>query len=63
LQVITWIAEVAKKYSTISIPGVCSSGYEQFPLGLLFNPTSWVSDCKISIRRIRDNDIVKIDGT
>ncbi|HEU5172642.1 MAG TPA: alcohol dehydrogenase catalytic domain-containing protein [Nitrososphaeraceae archaeon] len=40
LQVITWMAEVAKKYSTISIQGVCSSGYEQFPLGLLFNPTS-----------------------
>lgn len=37
LQVITWMAQVAKKYSTVSIPGVYSSGYDQFPLGLLFN--------------------------
>jgi len=37
LQVITWMCEVAKKYSTISIPGVYGSGYDQFPLGLLFN--------------------------
>lgn len=37
LQVIIWMAQVAKKYSTISIPGVYSSGYDQFPLGLLFN--------------------------
>ncbi len=37
LQVITWMAQVAKKYSTISIPGVYGSGYDQFPLGLLFN--------------------------
>jgi len=26
LQVITWMAQVAKKYSTISIPGVYGSG-------------------------------------
>ena len=37
LQVITWMCEVAKKYSTVSIPGVYGSGYDQFPLGLLFN--------------------------
>ncbi len=37
IQVITWMAQVAKKYSTISIPGVYSSGCDQFPLGLLFN--------------------------
>ena len=28
---------MAKKYSTISIPGVYGSAYDQFPLGLLFN--------------------------
>ena len=32
------MAEIAKKYSTISIPRVYSSGYDQFPLGLSFNP-------------------------
>jgi len=37
LQVITWIAQVAKKYSIVSIPGVYGSTYDQFPLGLLFN--------------------------
>lgn len=37
LQVITWIIQVAKKYSTVSIPGVYASGYDQFPLGLFFN--------------------------
>jgi S-(hydroxymethyl)glutathione dehydrogenase / alcohol dehydrogenase len=37
LQVITWITQIAKKYSTVSIPGVYGSAYDQFPLGLLFN--------------------------
>ncbi|MDQ4073405.1 MAG: alcohol dehydrogenase catalytic domain-containing protein [Thermoproteota archaeon] len=37
IQVITWMAQVAKKYSTISIPGVYPTSYDQFPLGLLFN--------------------------
>jgi S-(hydroxymethyl)glutathione dehydrogenase / alcohol dehydrogenase len=37
MQVITWMCQVAKKYSTISIPGVYGSVYDQFPLGLLFN--------------------------
>jgi S-(hydroxymethyl)glutathione dehydrogenase / alcohol dehydrogenase len=37
MQVITWMAQIAKKYSTISIPGVYGSAYDQFPLGLLFN--------------------------
>jgi S-(hydroxymethyl)glutathione dehydrogenase / alcohol dehydrogenase len=31
------MTQIAKKYSTISIPGVYSSAYDQFPLGLLFN--------------------------
>ncbi len=37
LQVITWMCQIAKKYSTVSIPGVYGSAYDQFPLGLLFN--------------------------
>jgi S-(hydroxymethyl)glutathione dehydrogenase/alcohol dehydrogenase len=37
VQVITWMCQIAKKYSTVSIPGVYASGYDQFPLGLLFN--------------------------
>lgn len=37
MQVITWMCQVAKKYSTVSIPGVYGSAYDQFPLGLLFN--------------------------
>lgn len=37
LQVISWMCQVARKYSYISIPGVYSSGYDQFPLGLFFN--------------------------
>jgi len=37
IQVITWMSQIAKKYSTISIPGVYATAYDQFPLGLLFN--------------------------
>jgi S-(hydroxymethyl)glutathione dehydrogenase/alcohol dehydrogenase len=37
LQVINWMCQAAKKYSTISIPGVYGSAYDQFPLGQLFN--------------------------
>jgi S-(hydroxymethyl)glutathione dehydrogenase/alcohol dehydrogenase len=37
VQVITWMSQIAKKYSTISIPGVYATAYDQFPLGLLFN--------------------------
>jgi S-(hydroxymethyl)glutathione dehydrogenase/alcohol dehydrogenase len=37
LQVISWMCQVAKKNSYVSIPGVYSSGYDQFPLGLFFN--------------------------
>ena len=37
LQVITWMTQVAKKNSIVSIPGVYGSTYDQFPLGLFFN--------------------------
>ena len=37
IQVITWMSQIAKKYSTISIPGVYATAYDQFPLGVLFN--------------------------
>jgi S-(hydroxymethyl)glutathione dehydrogenase / alcohol dehydrogenase len=37
LQVINWICQAARKYSTISIPGVYGSDYDKFPLGQLFN--------------------------
>lgn len=37
LQVITWMAQAAKKNSIVSIPGVYGSAYDQFPLGLFFN--------------------------
>lgn len=37
LQVITWMSQIARKYSTISIAGVYGNSYDQFPLGILFN--------------------------
>jgi S-(hydroxymethyl)glutathione dehydrogenase / alcohol dehydrogenase len=37
LQVITWMCQAARKYSTIAIPGVYGSAYDKFPLGQLFN--------------------------
>jgi S-(hydroxymethyl)glutathione dehydrogenase / alcohol dehydrogenase len=37
LQVINSMCQIARKYSTISIPGVYGSAYDQFPLGQLFN--------------------------
>ncbi|MFL6399631.1 MAG: zinc-binding dehydrogenase, partial [Nitrososphaeraceae archaeon] len=36
LQIINWICQAARKYSTISIPGVYGSAYDKFPLGQLF---------------------------
>lgn len=36
LQVITWMCQTARKYSTIAIPGVYGSAYDKFPLGQLF---------------------------
>ncbi len=36
LQVIQWITQVARKYSTAAIPGVYVSAYDKFPLGHLF---------------------------
>ena len=46
LQVINWMSQAARKYSTISIPGVYGASYDQFPLGQLFNRDSkseWAS--------------------
>jgi S-(hydroxymethyl)glutathione dehydrogenase / alcohol dehydrogenase len=37
LQVINWMCQATRKYSTISIPGVYGAAYDQFPLGQLFN--------------------------
>ena len=37
MQVINWMSQAARKYSTISIPGVYGASYDQFPLGQLFN--------------------------
>jgi S-(hydroxymethyl)glutathione dehydrogenase/alcohol dehydrogenase len=36
LHVINWMCQAARKYSTISIPGVYGSAYDKFPLGQLF---------------------------
>jgi S-(hydroxymethyl)glutathione dehydrogenase / alcohol dehydrogenase len=36
LQIINWMCQAARKYSTISIPRVYGSAYDQFPLGQLF---------------------------
>jgi S-(hydroxymethyl)glutathione dehydrogenase/alcohol dehydrogenase len=36
LQIINWMCQIARKYSTISIPGVYGSTYDNFPLGQLF---------------------------
>ena len=37
LQVITWMCQSARRFSTLSIPGVYGSEYDKFPLGQLFN--------------------------
>jgi S-(hydroxymethyl)glutathione dehydrogenase / alcohol dehydrogenase len=37
LQVFNWMSQAARKYSTISVPGVYGSAYDRFPLGQLFN--------------------------
>jgi S-(hydroxymethyl)glutathione dehydrogenase/alcohol dehydrogenase len=37
VQVLTWISQCARKASTVGIPGVYGSLYDQFPLGPFFN--------------------------
>jgi S-(hydroxymethyl)glutathione dehydrogenase/alcohol dehydrogenase len=37
LQVIKWMSQSARKYSTLAIPGVYGSEYDKFPFGLIFN--------------------------
>jgi len=37
LQVINWMCQAARRYSTLSIPGVYGSEYDKFPLGQIFN--------------------------
>ena len=37
LQVVNWMCQLARRYSTLSIPGVYGSEYDKFPLGQLFN--------------------------
>ena len=36
LQVINWIGQVAKKFSTVGIPGVYQGLFDNFPLGRFF---------------------------
>jgi len=64
LQVITWMAQVAKKYSTISISGVYSSGYDQFLLGLLFNLNIQIHMGQCPVKNIMNNCsiLLKQDG-
>jgi len=38
MQVLTWISQTARKFSTVSVPGVyLNPSFDQFPLGILFN--------------------------
>lgn len=36
VQVLTWISEAARKFSTVGIPGVYGRAYDQFPIGTIF---------------------------
>jgi len=37
MQVMNWISQAARKYSTVGVPGVYLASYDQFPLGMFFN--------------------------
>lgn len=37
IQVLEWMCQSAKKYSTLSIPGVYTSEYDKFPFGQMWN--------------------------
>ncbi|HEY3276195.1 MAG TPA: zinc-dependent alcohol dehydrogenase [Syntrophorhabdaceae bacterium] len=37
VQIFMWIAKVARKFSTVGVPGVYLGAYDQFPFGDLFN--------------------------
>jgi S-(hydroxymethyl)glutathione dehydrogenase/alcohol dehydrogenase len=37
VQVLTWISQAARKFSTVSVPGVYMGSFDNFPFGLFFN--------------------------
>ena len=62
------MAQVAKKYSTISIPGVYGSGYDQFPLGLLFNRNIQIHMGQAPVKKYNEQllhliEVGRIDAT
>ena len=51
LHVINWMCQIARKYSTISIPGIYGSAYDQFPLGQLFNRELQIRLCQCPFKK------------
>ena len=56
------MAQVAKKYSTISIPGIYGSGYDQFPLGLLFNRNIQITMGQCPVKKYNEIYIIFYNG-
>lgn len=54
LQIIIWMCQAAKKFSTISIPGVYGSAYDQFPLGLFFNRNIQIKMGQCPVKKYND---------
>ena len=68
LQVINWMCQTAKKYSTISIPGVYGSAYDKFPLGQLFNRELQIKMGQCTVKKYNEQllhliEVGRIDAT
>ena len=68
LQVINWMCQTAKKYSTISIPGVYRSAYDKFPLGQSFNRELQIKMGQCTVKKYNEQllhliEVGRIDAT
>lgn len=61
LQVINWMCKAAKKYSTISIPGVYGSDYDKFPLGQFFNKELQIRPGQCPVKKYNEQPLHLIE--
>ncbi|OGW40658.1 MAG: hypothetical protein A2010_05850 [Nitrospirae bacterium GWD2_57_9] len=54
LQVINWIVQAARKFSTFGIPGVCMGAYNQFPLNQFFNRELQMRLCQCPVKNYNE---------
>jgi threonine dehydrogenase-like Zn-dependent dehydrogenase len=68
LQITNWMCQAARKYSTISIPGIYGSVYNKFPLGQLFQRELQIRIGQCSLKKYNERllhliEVGRIDAT